>query len=137
MKYLLLALLLSMSADVYAQDSQMGTTRSEDLKLKARMEYERRNQKLADGNSPNGAPTPAPGASIVGPQKSVTCRNGGEIRELYIEYKGQGCELFYIKQGATKSQARQNSGKSVCESVFEQIKTTVEKTGFTCEQKTN
>ncbi len=158
MKYLAISLLVFISIVVDAQESQLGTTRSEDLQLKARMEYERRNKKQpqshttqsqnkaqektqtqspAELNSPNGAPAAPPVASSSGTQKSVTCKNGGEIRELYIEYKGQGCELFYTKQGATKSQARQNSGKSICESVFEQIKSTVEKTGFTCEQKEN
>lgn len=158
MKYVLLSLLVSFCSVVQAQESQLGTTRSEDLQLKARMEYERRNQKQpqshttqsqskvqekaqaqkpADVSSPNGAPAAPPVASTSGPQKNVTCKNGGEIRELYVEYKGLGCELFYTKQGATKSQARQSSGKSICESVFEQIKSTVEKTGFTCEQKEN
>ncbi|GEM_PF-1782412 len=158
MNYLALSLIVFISAVVNAQDSELGTTRSEDLQIKARMEYERRNQKQPqshttqsqnkaqekvqpqppiDVNPPNGTPATHPVVSASGLQKSLTCKNGSEIRELYIEYKGQGCELFYTKQGATKSQARQNSGKSICESVFEQIKSTVEKTGFTCEQKEN
>lgn len=149
MKYLALPFLVCVFALVNAQESQLGTTRSEDLQLKARMEYERRNQKQpqshttqskassVDVNSPNGAPAVSPVATSGGSRKSVICKKGSELRELYVEYKGQGCELFYTKQGATKSQARQNSGKSVCESVFEQIKSTVEKTGFTCEQKEN
>ncbi len=162
MKYILLftlVFLVTHASSVNAQDSQLGTTRSDDLKIKARMEYERRNQKHPQSHTtqtqnkahekapvqksadaaPNSVATPAapPMPSTNGPQKSVICKNGNEIRELYIEYKGQGCELFYMKAGATKSQARQNNGKTVCESVFEKMKTTIEKSGYTCEQKEN
>lgn len=143
---------------VHAQDAQLGTTRSDDLQVKARMEYERRNQKQPQSHTtqtqnkvqgtattqkvevaPNSIETPAapPMPAVNGSQKSVTCKNGNEIRELYVEYKGQGCELFYTKAGATKSQAHQNNGKSVCESVFEKMKSTIEKSGYTCEQKEN
>lgn len=159
MKFSLLFTLFFFSGFIHAQDSKLGTTRSEDLQLKARMEYERRNQKPPqshttqtqnkaqekantqkplDANPPSvTTPSAPPVASVSGLQKSVICKNGGEIRELYIEYKGQGCELFYTKQGAAKSQARQSNGKSVCESVFEKMKSTVEKSGFTCEPKEN
>ncbi len=156
MKYNLLFAVIFLSGFVKAQDSQLGTTRSEDLQIKARMEYERRSkkqpqshttqtqnkaqesaaQKPADVTLPPAGTPVAPATASVS-QKNVTCKNGAEIRELYVEYKGQGCELFYTKSGVTKSQARQNFGKSVCESVFEQMKSTVEKSGYVCEQKTN
>lgn len=150
MKMLVLSILLFLSQGVQARDRELGTTRSEDLQIKARMEYERRNQKKPQASAatpqnqttmpkiPEGA-----GSGFVMPattavsQKGVMCKNGGELRELYIEYKGQGCELFYIKLGQAKSQARQSNGKSVCETVYEQMKTTIEKTGFVCEPKAN
>lgn len=158
MKYSVLLTLVFLGGLVHAQDSQLGTTRADDLKIKARLEYERRNQKQPQSHttqtqnkaqetapvqkpivaSPNSIGTPAgPPVAAASAQKSVTCKNGNEVRELYIEYKGQGCELFYTKGGATKSQARQNNGKSVCESVFEKMKSTIEKSGYTCEQKAN
>lgn len=159
MKHGIFFVLVFVGAWVQAQDSQLGTTRSEDLQIKARMEYERRNQKKprshttqtqnqtqeklktskpADSTSaPVGGPVVPPVSVTNGLQKSLICKNSGEIRELYVEYKGQGCELFYTKTGTTKSQARQSNGKSVCESVFEQMKSTIEKSGFACEQKAN
>lgn len=154
MKYMIVSLVICCSGMVHAKDSQLGTTRSDDLQIKARMEYERRNQKQPQSHtttqqeklqpqkqvaptSTAGAPVAAPVPIVSGPRKSVLCKNGGEIRELYVEYKAQGCELFYTKSGATKSQARQTNGRSVCESVFEQMKSTVEKSGFVCEQKEN
>jgi len=161
MKYSLLFTLVFLGGVFHtalAQDTQLGTTRSDDLQIKARMEYERRNQKQLQShttqtqnksqvNTPaqkveaatqsGGTPAAPPMPSVSGPQKSLSCKNGNEMRELYIEYKGQGCELFYTKSGATKSQARQNNGKSVCESVFEKMKSTIEKSGYTCEQKEN
>ncbi|MBL7544354.1 MAG: hypothetical protein JNL11_11100 [Bdellovibrionaceae bacterium] len=145
--------------NVVAQETPLGTSRSEDLQIKARMDYERRNQKPSSSKiaptqntvtpTQNAAPTmpqkPLPSVtsshaysgSGVEKQTRVVCKNGGEIRDLYVEYKGQGCELFYTKLGSTKSQARQSNGTSVCESVFEKMKATVEKSGFVCEQKEN
>ncbi len=149
MKILVLSILITFLqiAAAHSQNSQLGTTRSDDLQIKARLEYERRNQKQPQSHTAKTqqSVTPKADSSVSAPaptttasaQKGVTCKNGGEVRELYVEYKGAGCELFYSKLGQAKSQARQNNGKSVCESVFEQMKSTIEKTGFVCESKAN
>lgn len=153
--FLLFALFIY-GGTVEAQDTKLGTTRSEDLQLKAKIEYEKRNQKQPQqvqnqaqnprpktpsenmAGKPDAQTTPPPTKSVTAPTaKSVICKHGAETRELYIEDKGLGCELFYTKAGSTKSQARQSNGKNICESVYEKMKVTLEKTGFVCEQKTN
>jgi hypothetical protein len=148
MKWILSLIFISFFSS--AQQPPLGTSRSEDLQLKAKIDYEKRNQKkpqskfaptpAQSANSPVKSAEPAPPTSTPAPAaagKNLTCKNGGEVRELYIESKGNGCELFYTKSGVTKSQARQSNGKNICESVFEQVKSTIEKTGFVCEPKTN
>lgn len=127
-----------------AQNPPPGIDRSEGLRLKAKLEYEKKtrskNEKIPVQQSPvqqlePAQNTPNSGLSRGHSGKTVTCKNGNETRDLVLENKGAGCELFYIKFGQSKSQARQNSGTSVCESVFEKMKATLEKTGFICESK--
>ena len=123
-----------------AQNPPLGTNRSEGLEIKAKLDYERKTQAKTELHPEAAQPVkktivnePAPAPAAGG--KSLSCKNGKEVRGLTLEYKGQGCELFYIKATQSKSQARQSNGTAVCESVFEKMKTTLEKTGFVCESK--
>lgn len=136
---------------IAAQDPPLATDRSEGLQIKAKLDYEKKAR--APMQKPQAKPqasqpqTPAKSAAAPAVQpaasepvksesgKSLSCKNGSEIRELVLESKGQGCELFYVKAGQSKSQARQVNGTTICDSVFEKMKSTLEKTGFSCESK--
>lgn len=136
------------------QSPELGTKRSEGLQIKAKLDYEKKmrshttkplTQKLPAPKPqppPQPAQTEAPQIEILQSEtlqlrskNSVTCKNGNEVRDLTMEYKGSGCELFYVKMGQSTSQARQNNGHTLCESIYEKMKTTLEKTGFVCESK--
>ncbi len=141
------------------QDPPLGTDRSEGLQIKAKLDYEKKarapmqqpsqtqNQVQQKAQKPSVIETakaqPAPIAheqtSADTPKadstKLLSCKNGAELRDLSLEYRGHGCELSYIKAGQSKSQARQINGTTICESVFEKMKSTLEKTGFSCESK--
>jgi hypothetical protein len=130
--------LFGFSSFALAQDPPSGLDRSEGLALKAKLDYERKTQSKSEQRldaTPPVKKSIAPDLSLTAAGKVLSCKNGNEVRGLTLEYKGQGCELFYIKANQSKSQARQTNGATVCESVFEKMKTTLEKTGFVCEQK--
>lgn len=125
-----------------AQEPPLGTNRSEGLRVKAKMDYEKKNQQTPQSvNGQTQAPPKAEtraqssGEAMVPSNKSLNCKSGNETRSLNLEYKGHGCELFYVKAGQNNSQARQVNGTAICESVYEKMKSTLEKTGFACESK--
>ena len=127
---------------VSAQNMQIGTDRAEGLKIKAKLDYEKKSKSLKSTQShtqtssqtliENSNPSPAP---EVSPNSSVECKSGAETRRLIVKAKGEGCELFYEKSKNSQSQARQMKGTSICNSVLEQMKATLVKTGFVCESK--
>ena len=140
--------LFCLNAFSVAQSPQLGTNRSEGLQIKAKMDYEKktdpvpqpkveRKQAVVPIEKVNSDPKPlsAPAVAKAESSAKLTCKNGNEVRELLLDKKGSGCELVYVKAGQRKTQAHQNNGTNVCETVLEKMKATLEKTGFKCESK--
>lgn len=73
------------------------------------------------------APKPAPGAF-----ESLSCTLSSDTRVLEIIPKSPGCELKYTKFSETKSSASSAIGPAHCESVRDQIRANLEKSGYVC-----
>lgn len=62
----------------------------------------------------------------------ATCTKGAETRELEITAKGEGHTVTYTKGGAAKEVGACSTNKDKCQAVFDNLKTNLEKAGFTC-----
>jgi hypothetical protein len=62
----------------------------------------------------------------------MTCSNGKDIRELEIVAKGDGHVVSYTKAGTAKEVGTCSMNKAKCQAVFDNIRSTLEKSGFSC-----
>ncbi len=60
------------------------------------------------------------------------CTKGSDERVLTILPKDLGCELYYQKGQSSEVVARSQMGPEICEKVRVNIRTKLEKTGYTC-----
>lgn len=87
----------------------------------------------------------APAAKVAPPEKKVvasdeseeminraTCTHGKDTRDLEIVAKGTGHVVSYTHGGETKEVGTCSSNKDKCQKVFDNIKSNLEKSGYTC-----
>lgn len=62
----------------------------------------------------------------------TTCTKSGDTRELEIVAKGDGHRVSYTKNGKTSDVGACALNKEKCQAIFDQIKASLEKTGYAC-----
>lgn len=64
--------------------------------------------------------------------KELTCMVNKDARLISLEKTEKRCEVHYTKNGETNQVAWGESTPSICDDVFNNIKTNIEKEGFKC-----
>lgn len=64
---------------------------------------------------------------------SLTCHLGKEGRTIVLQKGDKRCEVHYSKSGESNQMAWGQKTPSICDNVFDNIKTNIEKGGFKCQ----
>ncbi len=62
----------------------------------------------------------------------TTCTKGADVRELEIVAKGDGHSVSYTKKGKANDIGACSMNKAKCQAIFDQIKASLEKSGYAC-----
>ena len=64
---------------------------------------------------------------------AFNCKLGEDSRTLILQKGDKRCEVHYTKSGNKEQIAWAEQTPSLCDKVFDQVKTTIEKGGFQCQ----
>ncbi len=64
---------------------------------------------------------------------AFNCKLGQESRTLILQKGDKRCEVHYTKSGNKEQIAWAEQTPSLCDKVFDQVKSTIEKGGFQCQ----
>ena len=63
---------------------------------------------------------------------NYSCAKGSDVHTTSVASKDGGCELTYVKAGATSTPAHAHKGTQYCVKKAERIKSNLETAGYTC-----